>query len=138
MSSIPIKNILDENEINIDALKKCLLEEFPSFNKKFFTKSSNEKQWSEDIEYAIEKAYELSTELDQHFIGMEHVFYSILLNCSDVSKYLTHKGVDVEKLCKEFLLVLNSKNSDDKKSQKNLSNEIEEEKFISIYKFLYL
>lgn len=133
VSSLPIKSILDENEINIDALKRCLLEEFPSFNKKFFIKSSDEKQWSKDIEHVIEKAYELSVELDQHFIGMEHIFYSILSNSPEIAKYLTHKGVDVEKLRQEFLLILNSKNSDDKKSQKNSSSDIEEEKFISKY-----
>jgi ATP-dependent Clp protease ATP-binding subunit ClpC len=133
ISSLPIKNLLEKNEIDIVAFKKCLMSEFVKFNKNFFLKEEGEQQWSKDVEMVIEKALELSLELDQHFIGMEHVFFSILKNCSEISAFLKSKGVNVDEICKDLFLILNSKNAGEKQPEASKSRDEDEEKFTTKY-----
>lgn len=133
-SSIPIKSILDSFEINIENLKKSLVIEFPLKNPDYFKRLKNESQWSEDASKIIELAKELAFELDQHFIGLEHIFYCILTESEEVVKFLQFKGIKTSQLAEIILSIFNSdSNPQLEKIEKILKTEEAGESLITKY-----
>lgn len=135
ISSIHVKGILDHFEINIENLKKALVIEFPLKNSLYFKKAKNESQWSEDSNEIIKYAHDLSCELEQHFIGLEHIIYSILVESQEVVKFLQSKGIKTSEIAETILSILESKDQTEVKDSKNknLKNEQISEKFTSKY-----
>ena len=135
ISSIHVKGILDHFEINIENLKKCLVIEFPLRNPKYFQRVKNESQWSEDANQIIKFAHDLSCELEQHFIGLEHILYCILTESEEVVKFLESKGITTSDVAEVVLSIIESKEDPDisKSKDKNIKNEEVTEKFISKY-----
>lgn len=135
ISSIHVKGILDHFEINIENLKKSLVIEFPLKNPTYFQRAKNQSQWSEDANQIIKYAHDLSCELDQHFIGLEHVLYCILTESEEVVKFLESKGITTSEVAEVVLSIIESKEDPDiaKSKDKNVKNEEVTEKFISKY-----
>jgi ATP-dependent Clp protease ATP-binding subunit ClpC len=135
ISSIHVKGILDHFEINIENLKKALVIEFPLKNPVYFQRIKNESQWSKDANQIVKLAHDLSCELDQHFIGLEHILYCILTESEEVVKFLEYKGIKTSDVAEVVLSIIESKEDPDtsKSKDKNVKNEDVTEKFISKY-----
>jgi ATP-dependent Clp protease ATP-binding subunit ClpC len=135
ISSIHVKGILDHFEINIENLKKSLVIEFPLKNPSYFQRVKNESQWSQDANQIVKFSHDLSCELDQHFIGLEHILYCILTESEEVVKFLEFKGIKTSDVAEVVLSIIESKDDTDasKPKDKNVKNEEVTEKFISKY-----
>ena len=135
ISSIHVKGILDHFEINIENLKKALVIEFPLKNTTYFKRLKNESQWSQDANEIVKSAHDLSCELDQHFIGLEHILYCILTESEEVVNFLESKGIKTSDLAEVVLSIIESKEDTDvsKSKDKSVKNEEVTEKFISKY-----
>lgn len=135
ISSIHVKGILDHFEINIENLKKALVIEFPLKNAAYFKRIKNESQWSKDANEIVKSAHDLSCELDQHFIGLEHILYCILTESEDVVNFLESKGIKTSDLAEVVLSIIESKEDIEisKSKDKIIKNEEVAEKFISKY-----
>ena len=132
--SIQIKTILDNFEINIENLKKSLTIEFPLKNPDYFKRVKNESQWSKDANEIIKLSNDLAQELDQHFIGLEHVFYCILTESEDVVKFLEYKGIKTSNLAEIILSIFDDKGeSDFQKKDGIVKGDEDNEKFTSKY-----
>jgi ATP-dependent Clp protease ATP-binding subunit ClpC len=135
ITSIHVKGIFDHFQINIENLKKSLTIEFPLKNPSYFKREKNESQWSKDFSQVLENAKDLSLELEQHFIGLEHVIYCILTNSEDTVNFLEFKGIKTSELAETILSILESKEDAEsqKPKDKNIKNEEIVEKFTSKY-----
>lgn len=136
VSSQHIKGILDHFKISIENLKKSLVIEFPLKNPNYFKKLKNDTQWSLDAEDSLEQAYKLSLELDQHFIGIEHLFYSLLSNSKALIDFLEFKEVNTKDIAEVILSVIDGSEQDhvdEFKKDRSKRNEEQEEKFIHKY-----
>ena len=132
--SIQIKTILDNFEINIENLKKSLTIEFPLKNPDYFKRVKNESQWSKDANEIIKLSNDLAQELDQHFIGLEHVFYCILTESEEVVKFLEYKGIKTSNLAEIILSIFDDKGeSDFQKKDGIVKGDEDNEKFTSKY-----
>lgn len=101
--TIQLKSVLDSFEINIENLKKSLTIEFPLKVPDYFKKAKNESHWSNDANEIVKSSYDLSQELEQHFIGLEHIFYCILTESEETIKFLEHKGIKTFELSEIIL-----------------------------------
>jgi ATP-dependent Clp protease ATP-binding subunit ClpC len=135
ISSIQIKGILDHFDINIENLKKSLTIEFALKNPSYFKRKKNESQWSKDANEIIKNAHDLSCELQQHFVGLEHILYCILTESEDTVKFLESKGIKTSELSELILSVIESREdpTPQKEVEKNVKNDHSVEKFISKY-----
>jgi ATP-dependent Clp protease ATP-binding subunit ClpC len=136
--TIAIKNILNHFKINVDALKNCLVIELPTLESSFFKKAEKtEDWWSEDLEFSLRYSYELSKDLDQEFIGVEHVIYGIFKRDSFLRNYLISKEVPVEEIADAILQTLHPTESgqDQPQQEKEKSDPSKKEqgKFVEKY-----
>lgn len=135
IGSIHIKGILDHFNVNIDNLKKSLIVEFPLKNPRYFQKLKTESQWSKDTNELIANAHKLSHELDQHFIGLEHVFYCLLSKSKQLSEFLEFKGIEVKDVADVVLSIINNEETElkTKPKEKFSKTHENEERYISKY-----
>jgi len=135
ISSMHIKGILDHFNINIENLKKSLVIEFPLKNPNYFKRVKSESQWSQDADQIVLEAHELSDKLNQHFIGIEHIFYCLLTKSEELFKFLDFKEVETKNIAEVILSIIDSKESDVliKIKDKSSKNEENDEKYISKY-----
>ena len=139
-STSQIKLIFSNFNINTDILKAALMTELPNLHPEKYEKvNKNEDWWAQDIEDLLEASHNLSQELSQEFIGVEHVLHSILTSKSFTRDYLMSKEVPVEQLAQTILSTLNPFESDDfssknKEKAENVNEEGEEKnKFCAKY-----
>ena len=97
-STMQLRSIYEHFGINTENLKKALLIELKHNNPDFFSKKKNAKNLGEDIDKALNDAFNFSIELDQHFIGIEHLLHAILLNNEIIRDFLIEKTVPVDQL----------------------------------------
>jgi ATP-dependent Clp protease ATP-binding subunit ClpC len=138
ISSINIKEIFDHFQINTENLKKSLTIEFPLKTPEYFKKQKNESHWSKDANEILTQAYDLSCELEQHFIGLEHIIYCILTESEETVKFLNFKEIPTSQVAELILSLIESKEdqqplANQEKKTKNSKSEELEEKFISKY-----
>jgi ATP-dependent Clp protease ATP-binding subunit ClpC len=135
VSSLHIKGILDHFNVSIENLKKALVIEFPLKDPNYFLKQKGETQWSKDTDLIIKSSFELSTELDQHFIGLEHILHSLLTKSKNLISFLEFKGVKTTELAEVIISILNSEDSESTELKKDKKQNIEDvtEKFITKY-----
>ncbi len=135
VGSIHVKGVLDHFNINIENLKKALMIEFALKNPSYFKRNKNESQWSKDANEIIENAHDLSSELEQHFIGLEHILYCILTESEETVKFLESKEIKTSEVAELILSIIESKEDPTfpKDKEKNLKTEESVEKFISKY-----
>jgi len=133
IGSSQINEILDYFNISCENLKKSLMIEFPRIHPDFF-KSISEEFWSKEMEIIFEKAQELSIKFNQHFIGLEHVLYSLLNNSKILNKFLLSKEVPTLQISEIILTLLDPELQQSKPSKQKIENlEKENEKFTSKY-----
>ena len=135
VSSLHIKGILDHFNVSIENLKKALVIEFPLKDPNYFLRKKGESQWSKDTNDIIDSSHKLSLELDQHFIGLEHIFHSLLTKSKNLISFLEFKGVKTSELAEVIISILNSEESEsaDLKKEKKQTTEDVSEKFITKY-----
>jgi ATP-dependent Clp protease ATP-binding subunit ClpC len=136
-STTTIKNIFNHFKINIDALKNCLVLELPKLESSFFEKSQkSEDWWTEDLELALRYSHELSKDLDQEFIGIEHIIHGIFKRDSYLKNYLSSKEVPVDEIAEAILQTLHpidGASSSSQEKRENSSQSKEQEKFVDKY-----
>jgi ATP-dependent Clp protease ATP-binding subunit ClpC len=132
--TIQLKTVIDSFNINIENLKKALTIEFPLTNPDFFKKAKNESHWSNDASEILKFAHDLSCELDQHFIGLEHIIYCILTENEPTIKFLEQKGIGTSQLAEVILAIIESK-EDPVVQKKEKQSKVEEldERYTSKY-----
>ena len=130
--TVQLKGILEHFRIDCDNLKKALLIEFKNKNQNFFLKKANEESLGEDFNKCINSAFLLSETLDQHFIGVEHIFYVILTENKEVKQFLVSKEVPIEEIAEALLSVINGSDEKQQDSSKE-SVELKKDGFISKY-----
>jgi ATP-dependent Clp protease ATP-binding subunit ClpC len=138
ISSIQTKEILDHFDINIENLKKSLTIEFPLKNPQYFKRAKNESHWSKDANEILKLAHDLSCELEQHFIGLEHIFYCILTESEETVKFLISKEIPTSQLAEIILSILENNDSqqeliNSERKTKSTKKDETEDKFISKY-----
>lgn len=132
-----IKYIFEKVSISSKNLKKALLIELSRLKPEFFLRKRSEKSISNDFAFMIDKAKEISDELDQHFIGVEHLLLSIITACPVVSEFLKEKEVPLEELIDLINQILDptptkENEPSEEGSEKNTPSE-KKEKFITKY-----
>ena len=136
-STANIRFVFDKVSLNPENLKKALLFELKKINPEFFTKKRSEKSISDNFAFMIEKAKEFSDELDQHFIGVEHLFYAIFKHCEVIRDFLEKKEVPLSEVLKLTEEILDPSPQEQKESDNNSErgddNEEKKSKFISKY-----
>lgn len=132
--TLQLKSALDSFDINIENLKKSLTIEFPLKSPDYFKKAKNESHWSKDANDILKYAHDLSCELDQHFIGLEHIFYCILTESEEAVKFLEQKGIKTSQLAEIVLTIIESKDEIPlSKKDKEVKSDDINEKFTSKY-----
>ena len=136
-STANIRFVFDKVSLNPENLRKALLLELKRINPEFFTKKRSEKSISDNFAFMIEKAKEFSDELDQHFIGVEHLFYAIFKYCEVIRDFLEKKEVPLSEVLKLTEEILDPSPQEQKESDNNSErsddNEEKKSKFISKY-----
>jgi ATP-dependent Clp protease ATP-binding subunit ClpC len=136
-STIPIKTVLTKFSINIENLKNAVLLELPIVEKNIFYGKKKDSDWlSVDAANCLQKAYELSKELDHEFVGIEHIFYSLFTEEGFLKDFLKSKTVPVDEVAEAIisLLEITEDSSEKNISQTNVDkNEQSEGKFVSKY-----
>jgi ATP-dependent Clp protease ATP-binding subunit ClpC len=137
--TIPIKNILTHFRVNIDALKNCLVLELPKLEPTFFEKNQRaEDWWTEDLEFTLRFAYDLSRELDQEFVGIEHVVHAIFKRNSFLKSYLISKEVPVDEISEAVMAILHPTDGSQEQFQEEKNKQVGteqkgQEKFVEKY-----
>jgi ATP-dependent Clp protease ATP-binding subunit ClpC len=119
------KQGIDFSSINIDGLLSLARESHPD---KFFL-SSNSDPWHKELLEAIQEANIISADLDQYYIGIEHVLMGLMLVSDYIKDYLKVLKIDSEELC---VLLHDFINSDEDTSQARKQNDFSEEQFEDI------
>lgn len=81
----------------LDAIKEA-----EKTNKDKFYSSDKSDPWHKEVSQAIKSANDLSNDLEQHYIGLEHVFNGILNKSSYVFELLDDFILDIESLKEEI------------------------------------
>lgn len=84
----------------------------------FFKKKNREKLWHNEVQEIIKFSNQVSEELDQEYIGIEHFLYALLTTSPTIRGYLDYKKVPYEKISEDLISHLRPKYKDD--------NEVEE------------
>ena len=126
-----IKFLFDRINLHSENLKKALLIELKQLNPEFFIKKRSEKAISLSFTDSIEKAKEVSDEFDQHFIGLEHLLYAIISNCSVVREFLEKKEVPVSEVLKSIEDILDPSPENESIEEKSSPKQEKKESFIS-------
>jgi len=64
----------------------------------FFKRKNKQTLWHNEVQEIIKFANETSTTLNQEYIGIEHLLYSILMTSPTVRGFLDHKKIDHESI----------------------------------------
>jgi ATP-dependent Clp protease ATP-binding subunit ClpC len=90
----------------------------------FFKKKTNQKAWHNEIEEILKFANETSAQLNQEYVGVEHVLYALIMTSPTVRGFLEHSKFPIDDFA-ELLISHLDPNSVKKKPEK--VPEIEEE-----------
>lgn len=90
----------------------------------FFKKKTNQKAWHNEIEEILKFANETSAQLNQEYVGVEHVLYALIMTSPTVRGFLEHSKFPIDDFA-ELLINHLDPNSVKKKPEK--VPEIEEE-----------
>lgn len=90
----------------------------------FFKKKTNQKAWHNEIEEILKFANETSSQLNQEYVGVEHVLYALIMTSPTVRGFLEHSKFPIDDFAETLISHLDP-NSVKKKPEK--VPEIEEE-----------
>lgn len=76
-----------------------VLENHPSF----FKKRVNQKTWHNEVEEILKFSNETSAQLEQEYIGVEHVLYSLIMTSPTVRGFLTAKKFPVDRFASTLI-----------------------------------
>ena len=79
----------------------------------FFKKKNREKLWHNEVQEIIKFSNQVSEELDQEYIGIEHFLYALLTTSPTIRGYLDYKKVPYEKISEDLISHLRPKYKDD-------------------------
>ena len=137
-STIQVKSIFTHFHVNTDILKSALIHEYPKIEPSLFKRTRTENWLCSDIEILFESAFDLSRELNQQFIGVEHVLYKLFVDESALKKYLDSKNMPLQEIANAIISLIDKdeekidseEHDEDKDAKENASNKT---KFISKY-----
>ena len=91
--------MLEMSDVDITSIdyKDLLVNYFKKYPKDFINDFATES-WHEETNQIISYAQKLSEIHEHDYIGIEHLFYSILENSEKLCKFLTSKKIDVDNL----------------------------------------
>ena len=69
----------------------------------FFKKKNREKLWHNEVQEIVKFANQVSEDLDQEYIGIEHFLYALLTTSPTVRGYLDYKKVPYEKISESLI-----------------------------------
>jgi ATP-dependent Clp protease ATP-binding subunit ClpC len=75
-----------------DKVVPYVMENHPSF----FKKRVNQKTWHNEVEEILKFSNEVSTELKQEYVGVEHVLYALVMTSPTVRAFLKEQNFPVE------------------------------------------
>jgi ATP-dependent Clp protease ATP-binding subunit ClpC len=90
---------LEISDINLGLIDhEQLLSDYFKEHPQDFAKDFATENWQEETSHIINYAQKLSEVYEHDYIGIEHIFYSILENSKQISSFLATKKIDVELL----------------------------------------
>jgi len=140
------KKIGDKNVNNLHVLYGCIKNIFPQFSfvllsegfdvepkrllnqiqrkdlygdDKFFS-SERSDPWHEEVLETIKEANDISHSLDQYYIGIEHVFLSLLTTSPYIFEKITEKPFNIKKLESSVIKFINGDFDSDSNESNNL------------------
>ncbi len=72
----------------------------------FFKKKNREKLWHNEVQEIVKFANQISEELNQEYIGIEHFLYALLTTSPTIRGYLDYKKVPYENIAESLILTL--------------------------------
>lgn len=79
----------------------------------FFKKKNREKLWHNEVQEIIKFSNQISEDLDQEYIGIEHFLYALLTTSPTIRGYLDYKKVPHEEISEALISHLKPKSKED-------------------------
>lgn len=79
----------------------------------FFKKKNREKLWHNEVQEIIKFSNQISEDLDQEYIGIEHFLYALLTTSPTIRGYLDYKKVPYEEISEALISHLKPKSKED-------------------------
>ena len=94
----------------------------------FFKKKNREKLWHNEVQEIIKFSNQISEDLDQEYIGIEHFLYALLTTSPTIRGYLDYKKVPHEEISEALISHLKPKSKEDDEIEERSAPETTETK----------
>ncbi len=92
----------------------------------FFKKKNREKLWHNEVQEIVKFANQISEELNQEYIGIEHFLYALLTTSPTIRGYLDYKKVPYENIAESLISHLKPQPKEDVEvEEREMSESIE-------------
>jgi len=96
-------SIFKPYKIDYRTLAKNIIPFVEQNHPEFFKKKNREKLWHNEVQEIVKFANQVSEDLDQEYIGIEHFLYALLTTSPTVRGYLDYKKVPHEKISESLI-----------------------------------